>query len=112
MSEKERNNLRLQWAQVAMTSDAGDPLKRGGGLDRVGCVGIECWASWNPGVGRARVGPSAGRVEERVEAACLDDGRTSSRIGKHVRCGGDDCVGARGSEFDPVGKVQTAGDEV
>src|SRR5580698_483756 len=95
-----------------MASDACDPLKPCSGLYGIGCVGIECRAGGNTRFRRACGSSGAGSVEERIETARLDDGGACTRIGKHVRGGGDDGIRTRRCEFDPVGEIETTGDEV
>ncbi len=65
-----------------------------------------------PGCGLSVGVPAHAGSKERVEAASFGGGGEGSGVGEHVLRGGDDGVGARGSDFDPVGEVETAGDEV
>ena len=99
-------------AEVAVAADAGDPLEGGGGGDGVGGVGVEGGAGGDAGSWVARLECRRWRDRRERRSGGLRGGGEGSGVGEHVLCGGDDGVGARGGDFDPVGKVETAGDEV
>ena len=95
-----------------MTADAGDPLESGGGRDGVRGVGVKSGAGRDAWFWIAGWCACGCRVEKSIEAASFSGCGEGSGVGEHVLSGGDDGVRARGSDFDPVGEVQTAGDEV
>src|SRR5271154_1402964 len=112
MREEEGDDLPSDGPEIAVAANAGDPLECGGGWDGVGCVGVEGWGGRDAGcwvVGWCACGCG---VEDGVEAAGFGRGGKGSGVGEHVLCCGDDGVGAWSGDFDPVGEVKTAGDEV
>ncbi len=91
-------------AEVAVATDAGDPLERGCSGDGVGGVGIEGWTGGDAGWRIVCRGSGARGIKEGVEAAGFGGRGEGSGEGEHVLRSGDDGVGTWAASSTQSGK--------
>ncbi len=109
VAQEEADDFAHDRHERAMTAGTGDPLQAGLRRDIIRRVGIERGHRWrwrNGWCGAAYGRSGAGRIKERVKAASLNDCCARAGKRKHVGVSGEDSVGPRRGEFDPVGKTE------